>query len=333
MQKKPLRKIWITWERHRRSIILAEQFGAELFIFDDTFNNDFFRYIFLLYKTINLILRNRPDVVFCQNPSLVLTSALSIMKYIFDFILIVDRHSNFKFLTQNSRNIKWIIFHLLSDFTLKIADITIVTNFPLASIVEKKGGKVFVLPDKIPLFRKPNLMPVLEGSVNFLFICTFSKDEPVGLVLDVFSVMPDAYHLYVTGNYNKFDNLRQYSMFNNIHFLGFLPDEEYISYLFGCNVIIVLTTEDMTLNCGSYESVAAEKVQIVYGSDVIKDYFNSGAVYLSNFNENDLIISIFSAVEKFKNSDGDEVAMLRKELDSDWDIKFGKISKMIESII
>lgn len=333
MQKKPFKKIWITWERHRRSIILAEQFGADLFIFDDNFNNDFFRYIFLLCKTIAIILKKRPDIVFCQNPSLILTGALCLSKFIFDFILIVDRHSNFKFYTKDSCNIKWILFHLLSDFTLKIADLTIVTNFPLASIVENKGGKVSVLPDKIPIFCKPKLIPLLKGSVNFLFICTYSKDEPVGLVLDVFSVISNDYHLYVTGNYNNFDKLNNYSKFNNIHFLGFIPDEEYISYLFGCDVIIVLTTEDMTLNCGSYESVAVGKVQIVYGTDVIRGYFNSGAVYLSNLNENDLILSVFSAVEKCKNSGSNDVAMLRMELNSDWNAKFEKISKMIENII
>src|SRR5690606_38339564 len=101
--------------------------------------------------------------------------------------------------------------------------------------------------------------------------------------------------VYITGNFKKYLNRDKYIDKENIVFLGFLPEEEYLSYLFGCDATIVLTTMPMTLNCGSYESVVAGKIQLVADSPVIRSYFRYGCVYISSFSPAELRSAVTEA--------------------------------------
>jgi hypothetical protein len=170
-------KIWITWEDHRRSRELSTAFSAK-YVFLSCNRSRIIRYPVLGAKTFKLLLSEKPSLVFCQNPSIVLTSLLCILKIFFQYSLIVDRHSNFKFHTSKSMNPKWIIFHWLSKLSLRRADLTIVTNQFLKSYIESCGGKSEILPDKLPSLKSANPQKLL-GRVNYVFVSTFSEDEPI----------------------------------------------------------------------------------------------------------------------------------------------------------
>ena len=65
------RRIWITWEVQRRNITMSKILGASLheFIVDAP---AWRRYPVLIARTIRLIWRTKPEIIFSQNPSLVL---------------------------------------------------------------------------------------------------------------------------------------------------------------------------------------------------------------------------------------------------------------------
>lgn len=326
-EKKPI-GIWIAWEDHRRSRELSKALEIPYHALISNRSRPL-RYIILSFKTITLVNRIKPSLIFCQNPSIVLALLLCLAKSLFKFELVVDRHSNFKFDTKNSRNLKWKIFHIVSDYTIRNSNLTVVTNEPLAKLVSEKGGRAIVLPDKLPDVTSPNRVGNMKKGVNFLFICTFSYDEPVEEVLKAFSALGEGYNLYVTGDYRKLNNWKEYFFDgNNISFLGFVDEISYRRYLNSCDATIVLTSMDLTLNCGSYESVAANKPQIVSDSPVIRRYFKRGAIYVKNFE----VECIKHSIVQMKNElyqKGKEQKELEIQLKVEWDTMFYQLKKSI----
>jgi glycosyltransferase involved in cell wall biosynthesis len=325
-----MKSIWITWQDHRRSRELAQALNIPYYSFFSK-TKGLARYIILGWQTIWLVSQKRPSIIFCQNPSIVLATILCFLKKIKNCRVVVDRHTNFKFNTEKSLNPKWLIFHLLSDFTLKNADITIVTNSPLAKIVLERGGNPFVLQDKLPDLTKPKVLPKLKGKFNFLFICSYSADEPVDIVLETFKLLPPDYQIYITGDYTQYKNAKNFYNYININFLGYIPENDYISYLFACDAIIILTTSPMTLNCGSYEAIAANKYQIVSDTDAIRDYFKNGCEYVKIFDIHNVKISIMNTERRLLKGTEHEIEQIKSEITADWQERFTNLQEKIKS--
>src|SRR4051794_2850741 len=73
--------IWITWERQRRNRSMAACVGATLHELEYK-GNALARYWALGCKTIGIIRRSRADVVYYQNPSLVLATLVATLKFL-----------------------------------------------------------------------------------------------------------------------------------------------------------------------------------------------------------------------------------------------------------
>ena len=170
-----MQRIWITWENQRRSIVLAEHFGCKLFLLNYSGR---IRYLKSILNTIRIISRMKPEIVFVQNPSMILAALVCFLKNIFNIHVVVDRHTTFRLNKPESKSLRVRIFKLLHKYTIKHADLTIVTNEFLADIVESLDGQSFVLPDKVPSFDKFQKVQ-LKGRHNFFFISSFSNDEPL----------------------------------------------------------------------------------------------------------------------------------------------------------
>jgi hypothetical protein len=322
-------KVWITWEDHRRSKELANAFSASYTLFES--NRDrFFRYIILAFKTVVFLIKNKPRVVFCQNPSIVLASLLCALKFIFGYQLVVDRHSNFKFHTLQSKHPIWKMFHALSNYSLRKADVTIITNQYLKEFVESKGGVACVLPDKLPemIFAHEQH---LEDGFNITFISTFSDDEPIFEVVEAANILGEGFNVFITGGYRKYKKIEELNAIKptNAILTGFLPEEKYQEQLASSDLIIVITTFEYTLTCGAYEAVALEKPMLLGETKTIKDYFNKGALYTS-LSPKDLAESIRNALKE-RDKLKLEVKQLKVELIDDWNKKFALVCEKIES--
>ncbi len=320
--------IWITWEDHRRTQVLAKQFGINLVVFKYS-GLLLIRYLVLSLRTTIKIVKYRPKLLIVQNPSIILSLIVSIIKPLMRYRLIVDRHSNFKFSTQLSSSPKWKLFHWISHFTIKAADLTIVTNSFLKEYVNNKGGRGFVLQDKIPNF------PVTlasKDSNTAVFISTFSGDEPFQAFIEAASFFKDKFIFFITGNYNKALKkglITLSELPQNIKLTGFLPEKDYIDLLNSSDFNIVITLNDYTLNCGAYESVALQKPMILGNTSTIKEYFSKGAVYTNSTVESfcDSINTITSNINQYRH----EVGLLKTELENDWNKRFLELMNIISS--
>jgi len=331
-----IKPIWLASERHRRSRELSQFFGAELFELLDSDNqipNRIIRYAFIFFKASLILLTKRPKLLFVQNPSIFLTAMICFLSNLFRYSILVDRHSNFKLSYTGTKKLKWYLFKLVSDYTLKKARITIVTNLFLAEIVEKKGGVPFVLEDKLPTLSEANSIE-LEGKYSIVVISTFSNDEPIEALIGAALELPEDWMIFFTGCAEKYidpDRKKKLER-RNIRFLGFVPENTYQSLIKSADLVAVLTTEEYLLNCGAYEAVSLEKALIVSDTETMKRYFRKGVVYTAPYSEN-ILKSIIYGIENRERLQK-EAAELKVELSEEWrenaQVLIGLINSMMQ---
>ena len=322
------RKVWITWEDHRRSRELAEAFEAEYFPLTSRYGR-LIRYGLLALRTICLIVSMRPSVLFVQNPSIILTALVCFLKPLHRAVVVVDRHTNYYFHTQGSREIKWRVYHRLSRWTDKAADLVIVTNARLAKIVAMSGATYVVLPDPIPNYEPSVVRYNKKRQLRLVCVASGASDEPIeGVINAVEKLAPDVRLLITSGG-----ALRRYGSLvksENVEFSGFLPDRLYVDTLKEADGVIVLTTLDLTLCCGAYEAVSLHRPMILSDFEAIKEHFQKGAVYVSA-DEN----SVVAGIEALRENWGrlyDEVTEADQVMRKGWLSDFANVAHRIDKI-
>lgn len=271
-------RIWITWEKQRRSTELSKALGCELYIFDF---NGILRYPKCVYYTLKLLFSTPCKTVFVQNPSMVLATTACFYGLLFNRTIIVDRHSNFRLNQQRKPTLDWVVFDILHKFTIKRADLTIVTNEYLADIVKKLKGKAFVFPDKLPALIPTRMVDLCEGFKIFL-ISSFGSDEPVfEAIMAAERLRENGVKIYISGKTEKLNETVKSNAPPNVIFTGFLCEEDFINYIYAVDAVMALTTNEFCMLCGCYEAVAAQKPLITSDKTVLREYF-SGSVFVDN---------------------------------------------------
>jgi glycosyltransferase involved in cell wall biosynthesis len=326
------KKIWLTWENHRRSRELASSFGARLCIFENE-SNRAFRYLILSIKTLKVLFQVNPAIVFVQNPSIVLTTLICFLRKFCSYKLIVDRHSNFKLETLNNNAPKWILFHTLSRYTIKKADLTIVTNDYLKNLVESCGGTGFILQDKIPNIKEKGESNIIKKNrKNVVFITTFNKDEPIEEIIKAAHALQEKKEIifFLTGNYSRYD--KNYNLVNripkNIYLTSFIPEDDYNALIRSADVVVVLTTKEFLLTCGAYEAIALRKPLVLSDTRTLRQYFNKGVVYTKN-DFRAIAATVEYAIANIKPLSRD-IDVLRKDLEINWNKRFKRLNNTIQ---
>lgn len=306
--------VWIAWEKQRRTTELARILDVPLVRMLDG-GPYAFRVLVVAFKTLQELRRRRPSVVIVQNPSVVLAAMVCAVKMFMGFRVIVDRHSNFKFATRGSWNPKYRIFHALSGYSLRRADLTIVTNEFLAEVVRREGGRAHVLPDAIPALRPRDKIRLGPGG-HILYVSSFDHDEPLELVIEAARIMgPDA-TIHISGNHHRADPDLLESAPENVRFLGFVDEQVYVDMMDSVDVVLTLTTQPHTLQCGAYEAVALGKPLVFADHDDMRRHFRRGAV-VAALDPGSLATALGAALDQRTRLEG-EVRELREELEREW---------------
>ena len=268
--------IWIAWNVQRRNVTLSRAFGAKLYVFDCSLPN-IFRYPYLTILTISRIMKDRPSIVFAQNPSLVLAFLVSIIGKLTSITIVIDAHNGGIFpLEGKVKVLNWI-----ASIANSMSDYVIVSNGDLASYVGN-NNRVFVLPDPIPNLEPAGEYLVAASKFNVVFICSWAKDEPYVEVIKASNILDEDICIYVTGKVKNNDLIKNKKNMRNIIFTGYLSANDYDSLICTCDVVMVLTGRESCLVCGAYEGVAAHKPLILSDTKALRRYFNRGCIYTDN---------------------------------------------------
>jgi glycosyltransferase involved in cell wall biosynthesis len=259
----------VTWERHRRTQELSGDLRASLFEITSGLPR-LGRYAVLLARTAMCLFRTAPDVLIVQCPSIVLGLWALALRPVFGYRLIADLHNEaVKPYIVSSR-----VYERLLRVIHRAADLCLVSNPNLAPVIERAGGKAFVLPDKLP-----QLHPVATAAPatpSVVFVCTYSRDEPFLEVIEAARALDPAVTLFVTGRYRGKEPL---SVPGNVRLTGFLPEDAYVALLGSADVIVDLTAIEDCLVCGAYEAVALGRPLVTSDTAALRGYFRQGTVY------------------------------------------------------
>jgi glycosyltransferase involved in cell wall biosynthesis len=304
------KRLWLTWETQRRNRTLSQALNAELIEMDYKLK-PWHRYPKAIANTLKTLLKRRPELVFVQNPSLVLALLGIWYGRISGTPVIVDAHNAGVQPFEGQRPwTNWLARHVMRQ-----ARMTIVTNRALAAYVDGVGGRSFVLPDPLPALER-SADQRLHADPSVLFICTWAADEPYLEVLKAASRIDPRIRVYITGNSKGRERTLNQPLPSNVVLTGFVPEQRFLELLAGADVIMDLTTREDCLVCGAYEAVAAGKPMVLSNTRALRQYFSKGAVYAENHAE-----AIAAAIEQAVEGQarlGAEVEELERELLESW---------------
>jgi glycosyltransferase involved in cell wall biosynthesis len=306
--------VWVAWERHRRATSLARLLDVPFCPLQSR-QPRLLKHPLLAWRTIRLLLRERPSVLIVQNPSIVLALLALTLRPLFRYRLVVDAHNAAVQVGVGP------LRHLapLYRAVQRHADRIIVTNAPLADIVNDNGGRAIVLPDAVPDF--PGVRAGSHSSQRTVtFICSFAEDEPWLEAMSAVERLPEDVTMYVTGRIPTGLARTAVPKSPHLKLTGFLQDPDYISLLAGSDVIVDLTRREDCLVCGAYEAVALGVPLVLSDTAALRSYFRRGVVYAPN-TASGIAASIREALERREALRG-EVVALRSELAQDWSRQF-----------
>lgn len=264
--------IWIAWENHLRNRSLTRRLGVELHVFLSE-RPRLVRYAICSCKSLLVIWRRRPTVVFAQNPSIILIYVLMLLKYLFRYAFVIDAH--YVGVVGSSPLYQWLL-----DYCNRCADLVIVTNEAHCRHVELVGGRALVCEDPLPDMGK-YARTVGEKSKDVLVIASFGADEPYAITFEAARVLhQEGYVFWVSGNFKKAGiNSLDWPY---VHFMGYVSATEFYSRLAESQIVVDLTGRENCLVCGAYEAMALEKPLVTSNTIALRGYFTGGTIFVDH---------------------------------------------------
>ncbi|MAI63399.1 MAG: hypothetical protein CL600_00715 [Alteromonas sp.] len=272
--------IWITWEYQVRNRNLSKAINVPLYEIIHETKTTTGRYIKSSIATLQLIKRQRPQVVFHQSPSIVLAFLLALLKPFFGYKIVVDVHNA----GIKPAEGKYGLLNAFAKFSLLRANLLIIHNEAVRKLIPCDDSRIFILPDPLPSTCPMDKTTINKNEfVNILFICRWSADEPYEEVFKaarlLFDIKPNV-RILITGKIPK--HIQTLELPENIQLLGFVETEEYNRRLVTAHGALALTTRTDSLNCAGYEAMACEVPMILSDSQVLRDFFSRGYIYTQN---------------------------------------------------
>lgn len=274
--------IWITWEDQVRNRSLASELGIPLFEIVEAGSRPM-RYLRSVAKTIRLIHRKKPAVVFHQNPSIVLGILVLLLKPLYKYKNVSDNHNAGIFPLEGKSG----LLNRIGRTIFNYSDTAILHNEQIrGELASEKQNQVIVLPDPIPKIEPSDQAVQPSTPPAFVFICLWGQDEPYEQVFKAAELLNKHSDVVIKVTGNPPEQIRRTKLPDNIQLTGFVSRESYEEMLSNCTGILALTTRKNSLNCAGYEALAVGKPCILSDSETLQNFFGDAMVYTDNSPEN-----------------------------------------------
>lgn len=321
-----IKEIFIAWTRyHQRTERLAQRLDTQVhFIYyghQGRILQAPVRYLVQGWKTWRILRHERPELVFIQNPPIFCVLVVFIYARCYRAKYVIDSHTG-AFLSRRWNWTLWL-HRMLSHKAL----MTIVHNKSQEKIVKGWGCPAFVLSD-YPGPVSDGERFVLDGQFNVAVVSSFAKDEPLDVVFEAASRLPEV-NFHVTGDSNRIASHLLAKKPDNCFLTGYLPYERYLGLLREVDVIIALTTRDHTLLSGAWEAISLGTPLITSDWPILKDYFSLGTVHIPNTAEGVCRGVRKVQIEYFTLQQ--DILRLRDRLKYEWELKFRELQDKLRS--
>ncbi len=271
--------LWLTWETQRRNKELSAAFGFHYGHLDHSSLGRLSRYFKSGLETLQQLKTRRPEVVIAQCPSIVLCILLVLVQAWRSFVFVVDAHN----VTVEQLSSSNAFLRLLVRFLLRRADLVIVSNSALVSLLETNGITAAMLPDKLPSISVGKLPARFESykSPRFVLIASYASDEPIEEFITAFIKSGNDASLFITGRRKNAATLLRFES-EQIIFTDFLSLEDYEALIANANLLIDLTTREDCLVCGAYEAISVGVPILLSDTSANREVFPIGTLYAKN---------------------------------------------------
>ncbi|MDH4117417.1 MAG: glycosyltransferase [Acidimicrobiia bacterium] len=278
------------------------------------------KYPIQLAKTIRLLRRRRPRLVFVQSPPSFAPLVVWAMASILRMRFVIDAHSD------AFQSVYWTRPAWLYRRLARAALATIVTNEHFAEDLRRHGAEALVLRDIPTEFPEGGTYSFPDG-FNVAVVSTFADDEPTEEVLATAAALPEV-TFHITGDAGRADQGLVGGAAANVRFTGFLRDEDYYQLLRGADAVMCLTTRNHTMQRGACEALSLGRPIITSDWPLLKDYFHEGTVHVDNTAH-----GIRIGVEDLRINHGrylDGIRDLKSAQEDEWEMAFSMLSGLIE---
>jgi len=313
---------WSPPSHTRRSALMAHKLGIPLrriYVLKKKPYLAPLRYAIQALLTLITLFRERPRVVFVQNPPIFAPLFVWIYCSLSKAELIIDSHTD----ALRSRIWRWSL--PLHGFLSSRALVTIVTNEHLGQIVASWGAKSQIIVDIPSQFPEGKPYPV-EYPFNIAMVSSFAPDEPLAEVVQVAESL-SGIGFYVTGDPAWSSERLPASPPPNLRLTGFLPDDEYYGLMRSVDAVMALTTEDHTMQRGACEAVWLGQPIITSDWPLLRQTFHKGAIYVDNTVEG--IRTGVLQMRARRQELANEVLLLQEERRQQWE----EIGSQLEALI
>jgi len=306
--------VWAYPQGSHRSQLLAQALGMPsehiYFIRRQGLFSALLKYPIQAIKTPFVLWQHQPDVVFVQNPPIFGALIVYLWGLFTKTQFVIDSHTD----AILAKWWQWTIS--LQKFLGQRAIITLVTNEHLLGIVKSWSAPAFILVDPPETYTKRSKV-ILPTSFNIVLVSTASYDEPIDTVIEVAHNLSNI-DFHITGNFKRsphHQNIAQQAP-PNVHFTGYIPDDEFYGLLNEADIVMSLTTENHTIQSGASEALWLGKPIITSDWELLRSYYTKGSVLVDNSAESiqDAIETIQNNLSRFQQ----EILELREERRKDW---------------
>jgi glycosyltransferase involved in cell wall biosynthesis len=322
---KSLFLVWGSPDQGPRSRVMADKLGIEVcFLYTPLPRGALYvpiKYPIQAVRTMFLLFRKRPQVIFVQNPPLLAVLLVYIYCVLAGAGYVVDAHSEALLSQGWTAPPAWI-----KGFLAKRAITTIVTNEHLEQMVERLGSHAFILRDVPTTFDVQGEYP-LSGKFNLVVVNTFSPDEPLNRILAAAANLSDV-EFYITGKLGRRNLDFANGTLPNVHFTDFLPNEDYYSLLNTAQAVMCLTTRNHTMQRGACEALSLGKPIITSDWPILRQYFNKGTVHVDNTQAGICsgVLQMKEHLDNFKSG----IKELQSDQQREWQEKIGTLTSLIK---
>lgn len=323
------RRTFIVWQRyHRRSELLAQHFGATIHYISCGQRGRLLqlplRYLVQTWQTWRVLRKERPDVIFVQNPPIFAVLVTAFYARSSGARYIIDSHTA-AFL---GRRWGWSVG--LHRTLSRRALTTLVHNSSQEKIVEH-----WECPHSVLAFTPGDYPPgepyPLSESFNVAVISAFEADEPLEVIFEAAAGLAEV-SFYVTGDPQRLTPRVLQRLVarkpQNVLLTGYLPYERYVGLLRGVGAIMDLVDNGDTLLMGGFEAVSLGVPLLVSDWPLLRNYFSRGAIYVKNTAED-----IREGVRQVQRQGGQlqrDILLLQKQLQLEWMRKSAELDRLLQ---
>lgn len=329
--EKVMKQLFVAWTFMRRPESMQPHFGYDVSFLSFAFPNRYLRpleYLLKGWKTLVLLLRERPQVVWIQVAPTPLLYAVQLYKTLFNrrLTIIADCHNSMF-------RAPWIRFPGALAL-LNLCDLVLVHN----TWVYERATAIGVTAVRLHILEtKPATLDcqVIQEQVTFpkpwiLLPCSFNADEPIDVVLSTARLIPEITFV-VTGNTARAKGLHDLSNIpSNIKLVGFLPKTEFDMLLCATDAILGLTILDGVQLSVANEAVGTIKPMVLSNTELLKELFYKGAVYVDPLNPQSIAQGCKEVISR-KIELTEEVSQLKIERNKRWLGQADKVDKILHS--